>query len=451
MKRCRLIAVVVVALACAFVSVRDVSAANRYSMISVHPNQDLGHYFFVQEAETLPKFKWSLGTMMLYYNELLNIKWETVLISPAGTRTIRVDERHGIDHLVYDYFYGAIGITDWMTLAFDFPLFVYYRYGWTVANVDNTSNQYFKPGDIWFSAKFRLLDVDKHKVGVALIPSISVPTGKDSHFLGDQNVTGEGKIVIEIKPTEKFRTSFNVAFHSRERVVINDIAFRNTLKFAVGAAYDVVDNVAIIGELESHTVTNDFYGSKRTSPAEARIATRWRPGGGNWLIGGGASVGIVSGVGMPRVGGFASIGYSRQIKKREPVKVSKFEDLASVDQCVSLAADDGSDTGQYLVLCEVFFGFDKAETQDYKAILDIVNLIKTARGNVQVEIRGWTDEVGSEPYNQGLSMSRAEYVAKAIETALGEMSDKAEIQVLGIGEDTISHPDEARRADTLLK
>ena len=450
MKRCRLIAILILALVCTFASVRSSSAADRYSMISVHPNQDLGHYFFVQEAETLPKFKWSLGMMMLYYNELLNIKWETVLVSPGGTRTIRVDERHGIDNLVYDYFYGAVGLTDWLTLAVDFPLFVYYKYGWTVRNIDSSTNQYFKPGDIWLSAKFRLLDMKKHGVGVALIPSISIPTGKDSHFLGDQNVTGQGQVVVEMSPVDKLRMSFNIALHTREKVTINDINFRNTLKFAVGASYKVVDNVSLIGELESHTVTNDFYGSKRTSPAEARVAARWRPGGGRWMVGGGASGGIVSGVGMPRFGVFASLGYSTAYPKRER-NYPKFQNVESYDQCVRVAADDGTQTSRYLVMCKAYFGFDETKSDNYKAILDIVDLIKNARGKVKVEIRGWTDAVGTEIFNKGLSLQRAQYVAVAIENALGDMKKKAKIRVLGIGEDESSPPEKARRADTLLK
>jgi len=102
-------------------------------------------------------------------------------------------------------------------------------------------------------------------------------------------------------------------------------------------------------------------------------------------------------------------------------------------------------------MCKAYFGFDETKSDNYKAILDIVDLIKNARGKVKVEIRGWTDAVGTEIFNKGLSLQRAQYVAVAIENALGDMKKKAKIRVLGIGEDESSPPEKARRADTLLK
>ena len=452
MKRYRLIAMLAIALVCALTFARPARAANRYSMINAHPNQDLGHYFFVQEAETMPKFKWNLGMMMLYYNELLNIKWETIVIDPRGGRTVLVVERHGIDNLVYDYFYGAIGLTDWMTLAIDFPLFVYYQYGWTNANVSSSSNQFFKPGDIWLSAKFRLLDVNKHRIGVALIPSISIPTGKDSHFLGDQGVTGEGKIVIEIKPVKKLRIAFNAAFHTRESVDVNDISFRNTLKFALGARYQVIDNVGLIAEAAVQTAANSFFDKRRTTPAEVRLGAQWRPKGSNLLVGFGGSAGIIHGAGVPRFAGFINVGYSRKIStKPKVVPLSALEELVAQDNCYATAPLEGDVGYRYRVVCTTYYAFDEASAQDPALIEGIVQYVRETPEMVDVEVRGWADPEGTREYNEKLSLERAESVVEQIGRALGTGDGSVRARVLGIGEDPAVVPYRARRTDTLIK
>lgn len=430
-------------------------AADRYSMINVHPNQDLGHYFFVQESETLPQFKWSLGTMSLYYDQLLNTKFETIFTSPGG-QTIRSETRRGIDHLVYQYFYGALGLADWASLMVDFPLFIYYQYGWATSTASSSDTYFFKPGDIWLSLKFRLLDLDKHPVGIALIPSLSIPTGKDSHFLGDEGVNGEAKIVIEVKPIEKFRIAFNAAVQSGERVAVNDVSFRNMIKFAVGANYEVVDNVSIIAEAESHTVTNDFYGARRTSPAEARLGAKWYPGGGPWSLGGGGSVGIIHGAGMPRYAGFLSVGYtsSRAVRKPEPPEVtpvSELDPLIALEQCYPLSPRDDDSGYRYRAVCTVYFGFDTTTTSDTDVISGIVDYVRRSSGPVYLEIRGWADPVGPLWYNQKLSLERARSVAASIEQALGDEQGKAAIRVLGIGEEHGTPHHVARRAETIIK
>ncbi len=437
------------------VAARSTHAADRYSMINAHPNQDLGHYFFVQESSTLPQLTWTLGTMSLYYNRLLNTKFETIFTAPGGS-TVRSELHRGIDHLVYQYFYGALGMTDWASVMIDFPLFIHYEYGWTTDTATSTGHYFFKPGDIWLSFKFRLLDLERHPVGIALIPAVSFPTGKDSHFLGDEGVTGEAKIVIEVKPVERFRVALNTAFHTREHVAVNDVAFRNTIKFALGANYEVVDDVALIGELASHTVTNDFYGSRRTSPAEARLGARWHPGGGPWSVGGGGSVGIVHGAGMPRFAGFVSVAYTSAcaVKKPKPVEVTPASDLdplIAMEQCYQVAALDDDSGYRYRVVCAVYFGFDETTTPDTDVIDGIVDYIRKSEDPVNIEVRGWADPIGPAPYNRVLSRRRAQNVAEHIEDALGDERRKAVIRVLGIGEDRESSHDAARRAETLIK
>jgi hypothetical protein len=283
------------------------------------------------------------------------------------------------------------------------------------------------------------------------MPFISFPTGRESDFLGDQGVTGEGRLIVEGRPIDPLLLSFNIAFKTREKVEIADFSFRDVLIFALGLNWRMVDDVALIAEVESQTATSDFYGSQRTSPAEARLGVRWNPGGGNWEFGGGASGGLVHGAGMPRVAGFLNVRYRNRIKRDPMFTPDIFAELGEQEDCMMLSVDDGTASNRYRVMCSTYFGFDEATAHDHRVILGIIDLVKKAQRTVQIEIRGWTDTTGNVHYNDKLSFERAEYIAAAIRRGLGEDVNKARIRVIGAGEDRVSPAEKARRTDSLLK
>ncbi len=422
-------------------------AAEKFCTIKVHPNADLGNYFFVYESRTLHKLNWHLGTAFLYYNKPLDIDLQRVIIRRTGTM-ITTAGMDGIDHLFYEYFYGALGLTDWMSLSADFPFFWAYEYAATTGNVTSSKFYYAKPGDINTALKFRLLDLGKYPVGVSLMPSVMIPTGKDSHYLGDEGVTGEARVIIEVKPVDKLGIAFNAAYQTRKKVNTGYVSFRDVIKMSFGTNYRVAKNVSVIAEAETQTPVTDFYDSRTTSPAEARLGARWNPNGGSWLLGIGGSVGIIHGSGMPRYAGFVSVGYTGK-RPKPKVKATKLEMLDSVDQCTGVSADD--DSGRYLFVCTVHFDFDKSTTDDVEVVRDIAKAIKDSKENVTVEVRGWTDTTGPVNYNKQLSLKRARFVANSMKKELGSDASKAIIRVMGIGEDIQRPAKEARRADMLLK
>lgn len=427
---------------------RAFSTAATFNMIRVHPNADLGHYFFVQESSSLPQLGWNLGTSFLYYNEPLKIKVERTVVRRGGTTTTTI-RNDGTDNMVFEYFYGALGITDYLSVALDWPLFLVYDFAAPQNNVPTSGTYGFKPGDINLSAKLKLLDLDKHPVGIAIIPSVTFPTGKEEHFLGDDGFTGEARVVIEVKPASKLRMAFNAAYQTREKVDTGTYPFRDMVKMSLGANYQVAKNVSLIAEAETQTATNDFYGSRHTSPAEARVGARWNPNGGGWLLGLGGSVGIIHGSGMPRYAGFVSVGYTGKGPKPKPLRLARLESLDTQKDCERVSQDDGS--GRYLFVCSVYFGFDKAAAKNTDVVTGVVEAIKNSKDSVTVEVRGFADPVGKASYNRELSKRRARFVASMIKKQLGADAQKTEIRVLGIGEDRISPRARARRTDMLLK
>jgi outer membrane protein OmpA-like peptidoglycan-associated protein len=422
-------------------------SADRFSIINIHPNADVGRYFFVQGSETLPQLKLNVGTFSIYDNRPLRLDTQTVIVRRSGTTVTR--ERQGIDNLVYQYFYGALGLTNGISLMVDAPVFLHYDYSQVSGGQTVSGKYHFKPGDVWISGKIRALDVNKHNVGLAFIPSVSIPTGKEEHFLGDVGVTGEARAILEAKPADRLLLAFNAAYQTRkDKVELANISFRDRLIFALGANYQVSDNASLIGEIETQTAVKHFFNKKETTPTEARLGVRWHPGGGYWALGIGGSAGIIYGAGASRYSGFLTASLSSQRFSPKP-EVAKAEEVPEkeMDQCFSVS----SEGDHYHIVCIVHFGFDKAQTGDTDVVMNVANYIKSEEGTVDVEVRGWTDKVGTTEYNKELALERARSVAELVKKDLGDDKNKAKIQVLGIGKDTVSERSAARRVEIIVK
>ena len=428
-------------------SIGNVHAADRFSIINIHPNADVGRYFFVQGSETLPQLKLNVGTFSIYDNHPLRLNTQTVIVRRSGTTVTR--ETHGIDNLVYQYFYGALGLTNGISLMVDAPVFLYYDYSELSGGQTVSGKYHFKPGDVWISAKFRALDVNKHPVGLAFIPSVSIPTGRDQNFLGDVGVTGELRAVLEAKPADRLLLAFNAGYQTRkDRVEMTGLSFRDRVILSLGANYKVTDNASLIGEVETQTATNHFFSEKNTTPTEARLGVRWHPGGGYWALGIGGSAGIIYGAGASRYSGFLTASLSSQRFSPKP-EVARAEEVPEkeMDQCFSVSSEDD----HYHIVCIVHFGFDKTQTGDTDVVSNVANYIKSEEGVVDVEVRGWTDKVGTTEYNKELALERAKSVAELVKKDLGEDKNKAKIEVLGIGKDTVSARSAARRVEIIVK
>ncbi|MBN1282919.1 MAG: OmpA family protein [Proteobacteria bacterium] len=431
-------------LALCLITAKPAQAADRFNFLRVRPNADLGNYFFVQESRSLPQLGFTLGTSLLYYDEPLNIDMVTEIVRRTG-RTTSVATKDGVDGPLFQWFYGALGFVDWFSLGFDIPLFYTYRYTWSDAAGRYSGREYGSAGDLNLFAKFRILDLDEYPVGIAFMPSVTAPTGRESHFLGDSGVTGEARLIVEIKPADRLTMAANVAFQTREKVQIGDFSFRDVLKIAAAANLRVAKSTSIIAEIETQTATGDFYGSRSTSPAEARLGARHKFENG-LSVGGGGSVGLVHGGGMPRYAGFVNLAYTHRPAPREHARIGPLDEAPS---CTRLAAD--GEPGRYTFLCEVYFDFDDAtiSPEDRGVVEAIAEHIAAGKGTVAVEVRGWTDTTGTKQYNRGLAGRRAEALAAAIEGELARTGGQAQFRKLAVGEDSVSAPSEARRAEVL--
>jgi outer membrane protein OmpA-like peptidoglycan-associated protein len=126
--------------------------------------------------------------------------------------------------------------------------------------------------------------------------------------------------------------------------------------------------------------------------------------------------------------------------KLPPLQIKQ---LPSGDEVISLNSD-------------VYFAFDSATlTADARSKLqrEVVPRVAAVldRSGARVDVKGYTDGVGDNPYNLTLSQERAEAVRDFL-VAAGASSERLEAEGLGEKLTTSSRPDpELRRVDIVLR
>ncbi len=96
----------------------------------------------------------------------------------------------------------------------------------------------------------------------------------------------------------------------------------------------------------------------------------------------------------------------------------------------------------------ILFDFDSAniKTESYALLNEFAKALKTGLENVRFEIIGHTDNVGSEPYNLGLSIQRAQAVKDFLVKGLDIEAERLEITGYGETKPIDSNSTEIGRA-----
>jgi len=90
------------------------------------------------------------------------------------------------------------------------------------------------------------------------------------------------------------------------------------------------------------------------------------------------------------------------------------------------------ETGQYIILNNVFFDFDKYELkkESYSELNRVVKVL-TDNLNIKIEVAGYTDNIGPEAYNDQLSYNRANAVVAYLLSKPNVQSNQINLQHYG--------------------
>ncbi len=172
-------------------------AANRFSLLHSRPAPGSGEFFTLLESKTLSQWDWAAGTAFTYGH------------LPLKATNINIVRDHINQHV-----YGAIGLTDWLDFSIDLPVTWFSR----LTNPDTGAGPINKVGlgDIQLTARVELLDRDRFAFGIGIAPFITVPTGDASSFMGDEGVTGGGKLIFDGTLGKRVTWALNVGSLIRE-------------------------------------------------------------------------------------------------------------------------------------------------------------------------------------------------------------------------------------------
>lgn len=280
-----------------FSSVSSADQTDRFNVVVSRPALDPALFQYVESSDFLGQMGWGLGSDISY-------AWRSIDVGRAGgTRT-----HSGLNHLIVQHFRGDLGITDWFTIGLDMPMAWLYQFS-DPTKVSAPYETHTAASDLRLSMKVPIVDRKKHGVGFAWADWLTFPTGKTSHFLGEDYPTVCGMIIVDGSPSPWVDLGFNIGYISRKHVVINDVNFDDQLMAAAAANINVTPKLHLITEFETRTPVTEFFKSRKNTPATVRQSARWNIRE-NWFLEGGGEFGIIHGVGAPWIGGYLGFRYT---------------------------------------------------------------------------------------------------------------------------------------------
>ncbi len=367
--------------------------AKNNQVVRFVPASDGGRFITQHQSFTLPQWSFNAGAYFDYAFEPLEYA------DPTGTR------RRGIvDDLVMANVQAAIGFTDWWTMGFDFPIAlyeIYYNENRAAAAVQKQT-LFGKMGDLRVEMKFRLLDIERYHVGLALVPYMNFPTGRSNYWLGTGMWSPGGKLVFDADIKNRVFLTLNAGYRYYQNFRYdfnNPNAFLdNAITLGGGINVRINDSWAVIGEVYSESIIKSFFKNQLQNPAEFVVAGRFTPQsmakGLGVTLGGGR--GITTGVGSPDFRILLGVNYRRI---HEPPPPPPMEVDAIVEEKI-------------IITQKIHFEFARAVIRpiSYPILDDVAYLLQRNPQILRVNVEGHTDWIGPDSFNQILSERRAKAV-----------------------------------------
>ena len=239
----------------------NVSGAG-FNFSSFHPATDSLSYLGVWSPKTLSSWEWETGTFFQF-------QYRPFQLYQNGARV-----RSVVDNLWMQHITGAVGIVDrWVEIGADLP--VAWRYSFTDPNVLVANDTHHTDlGDLRLHLKTNLLNVS-NLFRMGLLSTVSVPTGSENHFLGDDKPAFTESILLETSPSPQFSLALNVGFETRPDFVFRDINKTEQLKVGLGAQYNLSPQLQLLAEVESQTRLVSPYANKVNAPTEVLAGGRY--------------------------------------------------------------------------------------------------------------------------------------------------------------------------------
>lgn len=390
----------------ALVNLSTSNALAGFDSLTFKPAANQGYYLNTQQSKTLGTMGFAVGLSGDYSLNSLELK------NNAGTKLQNVIQKQ-----VGMYLGSALGITPWLDVGVGVAGVPYHQFVEPVTLAGENDAHF---GDIMVNLKARIIDSEKAGIGLALVPFITFPTGSDGHFVGEGTITGGGKLVVDSKRIgDKVSFAVNAGAQIRDDIQLSPGTASMGDQFLYGAAVnvEVAKPVQLIAELNGSTPFNNFLNDHNNN-LEIDGAVRFLPGENrNLQITAGGGFGLMQQAGVPDYRIFTSVALRFPKEKAEAAHIAQAEPVKEIVISTS----------------DVHFAFNKAviRATSYPLLDKIFNDIQSRSEVQSVRVEGHTDNIGSDTYNQKLSVKRA----NSIRTFLINKGYEAnKIVAVGMGE-----------------
>ncbi|HWI41280.1 MAG TPA: transporter [Verrucomicrobiae bacterium] len=127
-------------------------------------------------------------------------------------------------------------------------------------------------GDIEVEAKIRFLEQDNF--AMALMPHITLPTGKESHGFGTGSLSAGLKLIASTDQ-KPYTLSGNIGFANKHLSTVGKEPEKNVVSAAVGATAEVSEHVRLVGDLDGEIALSKNHEGKNEKQAYFVAGVIW--------------------------------------------------------------------------------------------------------------------------------------------------------------------------------
>ena len=251
-----------------------------------------------------------------------------------------------IPDMVALHLMGGMGLTRWLSLAFDLPVVAYQSFDRTtpIADVPTVPSSYGL-GDIRLVAKARIVNNTAGGFGLAFVPQVTFATGDGTQFRGANAYGIEPRVALDYRTPGGAIIALNVGFLGRtSNQVVGRMEVGSQVRYGLGMFVPLAEGFGLLGEVAGGTSVNNIKSGNIYSPLEGLVGGRWVHSTGiNVNLG--AGMGFTDAVGSPQVRMFASIGYAPMERHTTPTTPPPPPPSGSPTPGIVLVEKSGSGAG----------------------------------------------------------------------------------------------------------
>ncbi|MBX3130703.1 MAG: thrombospondin type 3 repeat-containing protein [Polyangiaceae bacterium] len=310
-------------------SVAQADPAPSVNLRNFHPPADPRGSLFLEPSATPGAGAWNVGAIASYAHRLVSLE------DAAGSRVaIPVEHQLSLDYV------ASLGIGDRLALSIGLPSVLYQTGDDTDALLGGGTLPRTAIGDVGFGAKATLVPTSSlGGFGLAALGRVSAPTGDRRSYVSDGSITGELRLLGELKLIAlALQATAGARIRGEEQTYVGQ-DFGHDLPWGVGVAVrpqafglDHEGRFTWTAEVRGQVALTPSFGAGPQSPALFGLSSRYTVGDVSLL--GGLELPMNSAVGSPLVRGVLGLGWAPRFYDEDGDGIAD-----DVDQCPELPED----------------------------------------------------------------------------------------------------------------